>query len=235
MTLNGAWPEVAERSAHLTRCVAAAVAAVTADPGVGGARLLGSTGEEVRSTFEQLERETQRSVWALAPEPGDPRTLHTAADERSRRRGLDLRTIVDGSATQRPIAAPEVLLRHQIRVAPVLLQMLLVDGDRIVIDGPRMTAGSRSGWLVWDPATVDAARSLWRTTEAASVQLPPSAVFLSERQHRIAQGLVDGLTDGAMARALGVSLRTVASEVRMLMEAVDARSRYQAGMRLVGS
>ncbi|GAA1239264.1 helix-turn-helix transcriptional regulator [Oryzihumus leptocrescens] len=233
MTLSGSWPEIAEQSAHLTRCVAAAVSAVTADPGSGGARLLGSTGEEVRATFEQLQAETQRSVWALAPQPGDPRTLHTEADECSRRRGLDLRTIVDEGAVQRPIAAPEVLLRRQIRVAPVLLQMLLVDEDRIVVDGPRMTTGSRSGWLVWDPATVEAARSLWRSTEAASAQLPPSAVFLSERQRRIAQGLVDGLTDGAMARALGVSLRTVASEVRTLMEAVEARSRYQAGMRLV--
>ena len=174
-------------------------------------------------------------MWALAPEPGDPRTLHTEADERSRRRGLDLRTIVDEGAAQRPIAAPEVLLRHQMRVAPVLLQMLLVDEDRVIIDGPRITAGSRSGWLVWDPATVAAARALWQSTEAASAPLPSTAVFLSERQRRIARGLVDGLTDGSMARALGVSLRTVASEVRMLMEAVDARSRYQAGVRLTGS
>lgn len=235
MTFSDAWPEIAERSAHLSRCVAAAVAAVTADPASGGARLLGSTGNEVRATFEQLEQETRRSVWALAPEPGDPRTLHTEADERSRRRGLDLRTIVDETATHRPIAAPEVLLRHQMRVAPVLLQMLLVDEERVVIDGPRVTPGSRSGWLVWDPTTVEAACSLWRSTEAASVQLPSSAVFLSNRQRRIALGLVDGLTDGAMARSLGVSLRTVASEVRLLMQAVDARSRYQAGVRLAGS
>ncbi|MGN6634472.1 MAG: helix-turn-helix transcriptional regulator [Oryzihumus sp.] len=102
--------------------------------------------------------------------------------------------------------------------------------------GPRLHVDQgTSCWLHVDPDVVGAAVDLWRTTVRHAVPLPDHVVQLTARERRIARGLVDGLTDGSMARALGVSLRTVASEVRMLMEAVDARSRYQAGVRLTGS
>ena len=227
----GAWSEIATRSAELKRSAAAAIAAATADPSTAQARILGTTGPEVQSTFEQLERETRRSVWALQPEPGDPRGLHDEADRSSRQRGLDQRTIVSDAAVDRPIAAPEALLRAQIRVAPVLLQMLLIDECRVVVEGPPGPVG-RSGWLVWDDGTVAAACTLWAATESASRPVPPSALFLTLRQRDIARGLVDGRTDAAIARQIGVSARTVASEVRLLMDAVGASSRYQAGMRL---
>jgi len=57
---------------------------------------------------------------------------------------------------------------------------------------------------------------------------------LTDRQREVAVRLQDGMTDAAIARALGVSVRTVAGEVRTLVDAVGARSRFQAASRLFG-
>ncbi|MFH8516999.1 response regulator transcription factor [Streptomyces gelaticus] len=43
--------------------------------------------------------------------------------------------------------------------------------------------------------------------------------------------LAEGLTDDAIARRLGCSVRTVRNDVAAAMVALDARSRFQAGAR----
>ena len=50
----------------------------------------------------------------------------------------------------------------------------------------------------------------------------------------VASQLLHGRTDAAIARELGVSVRTVASEVRHLMDATGAGTRYQTAMGLFG-
>jgi hypothetical protein len=44
--------------------------------------------------------------------------------------------------------------------------------------------------------------------------------------------LAAGLTDESIARQLGVSIRTVQRRVRALMDVVDARTRFQAGLQV---
>lgn len=233
MTDPDAWARITEHSAALTRLAAGAVADAVTRPDCAQARMLGSTGSQVRAAFLDLERETQRSVWALSTHPGDPRHLVEQAEQRSLNRGLDLRTIMDTAAGERPIAAPEAIHREQIRLAPVQLQMILLDRERVVVDGPTVEGTATSGWLVWEPATVASAVALWEVTAQLSVPLPATAIFLSDRQREVARGLLEGLTDAAIARSAGVSVRTVASEVRLLMDAVGARSRYQTAVRLL--
>lgn len=240
MTDPQAWARITEASAEVARLAADAMAEAATRPGHARARarMLGRTGLEVQSAFDDLERETRRSVWTLSQYAGDPRSLVDEADRRSVQRGLDLRLIMDTSVGARPIAAPETAHREKIRLAPVQLQMILLDGERVVVDGPTVDggapgSGSRSGWLVWEPATVAAAVALWEETARASVSLPATALFLSDRQRTVARGLLDGLTDAAIARTAGVSVRTVAAEVRLLMDAVGARSRFQTAALLL--
>jgi DNA-binding NarL/FixJ family response regulator len=51
------------------------------------------------------------------------------------------------------------------------------------------------------------------------------------RHHRVLRLLADGLTDDAIARQVGVSVRTVRNDMAAAMLSLDARSRFQAGVR----
>ena len=78
------------------------------------------------------------------------------------------------------------------------------------------------------------ASRLW--DRAADVRAAGSAapVLDPESQPRgetVLRLLAEGLTDDAMARRIGVSVRTVRTEVAGLMASLDARSRFQAGLR----
>lgn len=59
---------------------------------------------------------------------------------------------------------------------------------------------------------------------------PPA---LSSRQRAIGELLATGAKDAAIARQLGISLRTVRAEISELITALGATSRFQAGCLLV--
>jgi DNA-binding NarL/FixJ family response regulator len=56
---------------------------------------------------------------------------------------------------------------------------------------------------------------------------------LSSRQLAIGRLMETGAKDAAIARQVGLSLRTVQSEISALISALGARSRFQAGCLLV--
>jgi len=64
-----------------------------------------------------------------------------------------------------------------------------------------------------------------RTTAAAS--------DLTNRQVLIGRLMATGAKDAAIARQLGLSLRTVRAEISALIAGLGARSRFQAGCLLV--
>ncbi|WP_405390019.1 LuxR C-terminal-related transcriptional regulator [Streptomyces sp. NBC_01102] len=59
----------------------------------------------------------------------------------------------------------------------------------------------------------------------------PVAPTRRPRSEIVLRLLSEGLTDDAIARRLGCSVRTVRNDVASAMEALDARSRFQAGAR----
>lgn len=229
-----AWAVVAQHTGELTSVAARAIAAALEQPAAhDDTRVLGRTPAEVRDSLPSLEPLAQTCVWRLSPTHSDPRVMPRSLNQQSLNRAVDLRLVVDLSASVGPLATAGMDWRERTRVAPVEVQMILIDERHVVLDGPVLVPGqSRSGWLIGDPATVAAACRLWHETVRVSHPLPDSALFLSERQVAIAKALLDGETDAAIARSLRVSVRTVASEVKVLMDAVGARSRYQAGQRL---
>ncbi|WP_285743580.1 LuxR C-terminal-related transcriptional regulator [Lentzea sp. NBRC 105346] len=62
-------------------------------------------------------------------------------------------------------------------------------------------------------------------TAAEAATSPPA------RSELILRLLAEGLTDEAVARRIGVSVRTVRNDVASSMSCLDARSRFQAGVR----
>ncbi|GAA0623204.1 response regulator transcription factor [Kribbella sandramycini] len=70
--------------------------------------------------------------------------------------------------------------------------------------------------------------------ELGSRRLEPTAVReLTSRQIAIGRMLATGAKDAAVARELGLSLRTVRAEVSALVLGLGAKSRFQAGCLLV--
>ncbi|MFI5708397.1 response regulator transcription factor [Kribbella sp. NPDC051620] len=66
--------------------------------------------------------------------------------------------------------------------------------------------------------------------ELGVLDRPP---VLSHRQLAVGELMATGAKDAAIARQLGVSLRTVRSEISALVAALGATSRFQAGCLLV--
>ena len=62
---------------------------------------------------------------------------------------------------------------------------------------------------------------------------PSAARELTNRQVLIGRLMATGAKDAAIARQLGLSLRTVRAEISALVEGLGARSRFQAGCLLV--
>ncbi|RZT19900.1 regulatory LuxR family protein [Kribbella sp. VKM Ac-2569] len=70
--------------------------------------------------------------------------------------------------------------------------------------------------------------------ELGSHRRTPAAVReLTSRQVTIGRMMSTGAKDAAIARDLGLSLRTVRSEISALIAGLGARSRFQAGCLLV--
>ncbi|MGN6634473.1 MAG: helix-turn-helix transcriptional regulator [Oryzihumus sp.] len=235
------WVAIAQATARLRRRASRAIGAsvhsnlqpVSPDEiSLQELQLLGRNGDEARARFPFVERHATRSVWALSPDPADPRGLQAAATEQSRARGLDMRIVLDVEAVHGGLVAGSPEHLDRVLVAPVSLHMILVDQRAVILEGPRLDRHGTSCWLVPEPGVVQAAVALWEVTLRNAAPLPEHVVQLTERQRAIANLLLHGLTDAAIARELGVSVRTVATEVRHLMDATGATTRYQTAMRL---
>ncbi|MFD1147726.1 helix-turn-helix transcriptional regulator [Saccharothrix hoggarensis] len=73
---------------------------------------------------------------------------------------------------------------------------------------------------------------LWeRARPVRSATVAESSGHGPSRSELVLQLLAEGLTDEAVARRIGVSVRTVRNDVASTMTHMDARSRFQAGVR----
>ncbi|MGZ4627987.1 MAG: helix-turn-helix transcriptional regulator [Oryzihumus sp.] len=241
LDLPAQWAAITEATARLRRTASRVIgAAVHSDLQpvspeeitLGELQLLGRNGDEARERFPFVECHATRSVWALSPDPADPRGLQAAATEHSRARGLDMRIVLDVEAIQGGLVAGSSEHLDRVLVAPVSLHMILVDQRAVILEGPRLDMHGTSCWLVPEDEVVLAAVALWEVTVRNAAPLPEYVVQLTERQRAIANLLLHGKTDALIARELEVSVRTVASEVRTLMNATGASTRYQTAMRL---
>ncbi|MFC0625883.1 helix-turn-helix transcriptional regulator [Kribbella deserti] len=119
----------------------------------------------------------------------------------------------------------------------------MVIADRLtalVIQPPVETDGALSwrGMLIEDTRLVGLLCEMYDGVWECSLPFgadetpQPRVEELTERQECIGRLLATGAKDEAIARRLGLSLRTVRAEISRLTEALGARSRFQAGVQL---
>ncbi|GAA3076525.1 helix-turn-helix transcriptional regulator [Streptosporangium carneum] len=111
----------------------------------------------------------------------------------------------------------------------------IVIDDRVAILAGPPVRGERAYTVVRSPDVVRSVSSLFRATWDAATELaefrrvrPP---VLGQESLRILAMLGAGHKDEAAARELGLSLRTYRRRVAELMRLLDARSRFEAGLR----
>ncbi|HYN65889.1 MAG TPA: LuxR C-terminal-related transcriptional regulator [Ornithinibacter sp.] len=191
-----------------------------------------STVHDAAEPLAQLEAMTHTSMWNMQRHA----SLSGLSDgegltERSRRRGVELRYILPRRVAEQRCPLASSHWPH-LRLAPVPHPLMVVDGTRVLV-------GDSTGETLWttsDPSLVArAARYYDRVWQAAPPAVPEGEEPpFTPRMVQVGIRLVDGSTDREIARALGVSERTVSSDVREMSQRLGERSRTHAIALIAG-
>ncbi len=151
------------------------------------------------------------------------------------RRGVMMTSFFDpsggsGAVTDFIVGAAE--MPYYVACGPI--QMKLFDGERVLVEGPVTDDGQRSLMLMNGPEAVNAARQYLKAVRQSAIRagdLRDRKVDLTSRQHLIADQLSEGCTDDQIAERLDISVRTVRYEVSRLLEVLEVKTRFAAGVR----
>ncbi|MBC3985659.1 helix-turn-helix transcriptional regulator [Streptomyces sp. AC563] len=200
--------------------------------------------DAIRARLAQLGAEAENEVTTLAPGGA-----HTPEDLEASRgpnatlldRGVRMRTIYLSSVRNHQPTLDHVGWLHsrggKVRTTPTLpLRMIILDGRKAVL--PLDPADARAGAVILDgQSTLTALCALFESLWAAALPLgdpaPPRGTALPTQESETLRLLAVGLTDEAIAKRLGVSPRTARRIAADLMERLDARSRFEAGVHAV--
>lgn len=176
-----------------------------------------------------LERATGSAVYNLQQRTHfDPLRRERSLNRRARSRRLRGHLITPAADHLSLIAA----CHPDTWVAPVPLIGLAIDERVALFPGPLSVRGLPTAWLCRDRELVSAFCEIWEDTKRQAIPIHdvPGVVRLSERQVDVAALLSRGAKDATIARRLGVSPRTVTSDIGRLLDAFRVSTRWEAGM-----
>ncbi|MFF3109372.1 LuxR C-terminal-related transcriptional regulator [Kitasatospora sp. NPDC057904] len=199
--------------------------------------------EAVRARIEELAAATRTEMVSLNPNSAqtpDAKAASKPLNQQLLERGVAIRCIYQDSFRNDPatLAAARWLaeLGGQTRTVPTVpLLMIVIDRETVLV--PIDPANSRLGALeLRSPGVVTAAYALFEQTWLNATPFGESATRdgneLTLQEREIIKLLADGHTDEIVARRLDLSTRTTRRVVAELMGRLDARSRFQAGLRI---
>ncbi len=205
-------------------------------------RLIG--GDAIRDRLTRLGESTRSEVMTFMPGGGCPsRDGHPdrGASGKLLDRGVRLRTVYLDSVRNDKSALEHIgWLRSkggEVRTAVSLpTHMIIIDRRQALL--PVELSDARDGAVfVWSEATVTALCALFECVWAQATPLggrpAPDARGLPRQEAEVLRLLANGLTDEAIAKRLGVSPRTARRVAAELMERLNARSRFEAGVHAV--
>lgn len=198
-----------------------------------GFHLMGSGLTETDAGFAELEARCTTQLGSLMPVmPFEPWDISFDLDRRSRERGIELMSVFSPRCLSvNPLMTsidPTVRLGHAVTT------MWVVDRSCVVLPGPVAPDGSPTLFTVTLPEVLEPTLELWDLVWAdsrpalADGEVPP----FTPRQVRTAILLARGAKDASIARELGVSVRTVVSDVAHLVAQLGANSRVDAVLTL---
>ncbi|KDN84440.1 helix-turn-helix domain-containing protein [Kitasatospora cheerisanensis] len=201
--------------------------------------------EMIRERLAELAGSVRQEVATFAPGGA-----HSEEDLRASRqpnaalleRGVQMRTVyLDSVRNHRPTLDHVTWLNlqgGQVRTVPELpIRMIIFDRQQAVL--PIDTEDARAGAVVLRGAgTVAALCALFEGVWASAIPVGDAPRCCDENEmppHELAvlKMLAQGHTDEAIAKRMGVSPRTARRFAANLMERLDARSRFEAGVHAV--
>ncbi|MFD6184894.1 helix-turn-helix domain-containing protein [Streptomyces goshikiensis] len=240
--------ELADKQRELALSKAAAARAVAEFAGLrpntrtdGAERLVGL--DSIQTRLETLARGLTRECLAIMPGGAQSQASLDASrplDEQALARRVGMRVVYQDSARNDAATLAYAQwttgLGCQVRTSPVLPpRMLIFDGETALV--PIDPAQSRLGALcTTSPGIVASLVALFEQTWETAVPLGADRRQRSEDgitagERRLLKLLAAGMTDEAVGKRLGVSLRTVRRQMSALMERLDATSRFEAGLK----
>ncbi|WP_369237468.1 LuxR C-terminal-related transcriptional regulator [Streptomyces sp. R21] len=199
--------------------------------------------DAIRERLVELSRSATRECLAFNPGGAQSESSLAASmplDKEVISRGVSMRTVyLDSARTHAPTARYAHWLTElggQVRTVPTLpLRMILIDGDTALL--PVDPDNTRRGAIqLTTPGVTAALAALFEMVWAHAVPMgseveKPDGNELSRQEAEVLNLLAEGHTDAVVANRLGVSQRTVGRIASDLMSRLDARSRFQAGLR----
>ncbi|MFE7529056.1 helix-turn-helix domain-containing protein [Kitasatospora sp. NPDC057542] len=198
--------------------------------------------DQIRDRLTTLTREVREEVMTFSPDGGQkPENIEAAKPLNLDllERGVRMRTVYLDSLRNSPHTVEYVnwLVSHggQVRTVPALpTRMIVVDRTTAVI--PIRSDSSAAGAVVLTGQGMLAAlcalfETVWADAQPVGTITRLNERGLSAQEQAAVTLLADGHTDDAIAKRLGVSPRTARRIATDLMERLDARSRFQAGVR----
>jgi DNA-binding CsgD family transcriptional regulator len=189
--------------------------------------------DEMNSFAEHLVANARREVVILS---GQHRTgsfeFAVPVAEAVLRRGAEFRLLWRSELIRTPTVAAHATWLRSRGAAPRIVQtlpttMLLVDRSVALVIAGDDAVVNRAASAVAPLCML--ADQLWANSSPGPRR--QHTADQTPRHHKVLRLLADGLTDDAIARQVGVSVRTVRNDMAAAMLSLDARSRFQAGVR----
>jgi len=151
------------------------------------------------------------------------------------RRGAKWRSVWSEEFAMSPAVVPHARWLAERGLSPrstdsPVFRALFVDGVTALVVTDDMRAEVLRGRWAVEPLH-RAATALWTGGTGVYNGVARTGDGLSKRYEIVLRLLAEGLTDDAVAHRIGVSVRTVRNDVAFAMAGMDARSRFQAGVR----
>ncbi|MEU6891566.1 helix-turn-helix transcriptional regulator [Streptomyces sp. NPDC046557] len=197
--------------------------------------------DDIRIRLESLSESCTREALAFHPvntvtkesiEAGRP------LNERALARGVRFRTIyLDSVANDRVTKSHAQWMAErncEVRTSPTLpMRLLIVDTTAAIVAG--LPGQARPSALLFSSEPVVLAmralfEAYWEHSSSFDNPGETGAVGLTPQERKLLRLLATGLTDEAVARALGIGVRTERRMVADLMDRLGASSRFEAGV-----
>ncbi|MGH3934303.1 MAG: LuxR C-terminal-related transcriptional regulator [Pseudonocardiaceae bacterium] len=197
--------------------------------------------DAIRNRIDELAASARSEIvaFSMGIQSLDTMEAGRLVDQSALERGLRLRSIyLQSIRNHSPSKAHAQWLVEQgaeVRIAPVLpLRMVIFDRSTALL--PIDPESSRTGAVLLSgkgplTALLHLFEQAWEIAIPLGDPAPPAAAEeFDETERTVVRLLGEGLTDEAVARKLGVSLRTVRRMMARLMRQLGTRSRFETGV-----
>jgi sugar-specific transcriptional regulator TrmB len=196
--------------------------------------------EDVRERLAELAFFTRDSVYSIQPagsHSAESLANATRLDQRSLRRGVDMRIIYDAAAMgderNRARLRERVAAGAGIRLREGPLQRLIIMDERVAVVPLDPADSQRGAVIVHQPGLVQGLLELFRRSWESAEDIKSAEDVepdLVDDDRTVLGLLASGVTDEMAARQIGVSVRHLRRRIARLMDQLAAGSRFQAGV-----